>query len=59
MVSARHCGWVCGNSQHELNECLVDVLSHPEELENMKRTLKKRRSDNSEAAHQFRNVIGE
>lgn len=59
MVSARHCGWVCGNSQHELNECLVNVLSHPEELENMKRTLKKNRSDNSEAAHQFRNVIGE
>ena len=59
MVSERHCGWVCGNSQNEINECLTGILKNNSQLTQMKAGLKNNVSDNSEAAAQFAKIIGE
>ena len=39
MVTARSCGWVCENSQEDLNRALSEVLSNKTELKEMKKRL--------------------
>ena len=59
MITARNCGWVCENSQEDLNRMLLDVLGGEGVLEAMKAGLADRHHDNSRAAAQFAALIGE
>lgn len=59
MVDEKHCGWVCGNSQEELNICLTEILGHIEELRKKQTELRKVVVNNMKALSQFREMIGE
>lgn len=59
MVTARNCGWVCENSQEDLNRALLEVLGKEGVLEAMKKSLAERHHDNTRAAEQFAALIEE
>lgn len=59
MVLDSHCGWVCENSQEGIDRCLMEILTHPSCLEQMKTSLKDNVIDNTEALEQFHMIIGE
>lgn len=59
MVTERAGGWVCANSQRGINEALIEVLKQPEILRKTKDDLAKKQSNNTEAAGQFKELIGE
>lgn len=59
MVERRHFGWVCENDQTALNELLLQVLSAPETLENMKKYLEGLCFNNETAAQRFHCLIEE
>jgi glycosyltransferase involved in cell wall biosynthesis len=59
MVTQREAGWVCDNDQQALNEALLEILRHPDRLDNVKTCLKKQTVDNSAAAQQLHALIEE
>ena len=59
MVTAVNAGWVCENSQEDIDRCLLEVLENPKKLKEKKAELAGALPDNSQALSQFRTVIGE
>ena len=57
MVTARSCGWVCENDQQDLNRMLLQVLSDPRGLRELKKTLRSREVSNALGMGQFANMI--
>lgn len=58
MVLERKAGWECENSQDGINRFLLELLSSPKLLENVKNELKSCKTDNATAVEQFRKLIG-
>lgn len=59
MVTQRQLGWVCGNDQTALNEALLRLLAHPEEIQKIKGQLLQQTPDNTMAARQLGRLIEE
>lgn len=57
MVAGESCGWVCGNSQEELEKALADLIACPEALKKMKETLREIPVSNGEALAQVYALI--
>ena len=57
MVTDRGCGWVCGNSQEDLNKALSDILADKKSLFGLKEKLKVIEVDNDTAIEQFNSLF--
>lgn len=59
MVTRENCGWVCENEQEALDEVLLTLLREPQQLQQMKESLRGRPMDNDTALRQFTALIEE
>ena len=57
MVLNRKIGWVCGNSQSEINTMLLRILSDPDMIKEYKKNMALKICDNKEAVDQFKALI--
>ncbi|MBQ2848042.1 MAG: glycosyltransferase [Clostridia bacterium] len=57
MVTDKGCGWVCGNSQEDLNKALLDILADKESLHGLKKKLKAIEASNDTAIEQFNSLF--
>lgn len=59
MITGKKCGWVCKNSQEALEQTLIDLLSKPEMLSDMRQALCGRKMNNSRAVEDFVGLVEE
>ena len=59
MILQRNCGWVCGNTQDEINKKLYEIVSKPHEIVQVKETISLNKPcDNTMAVSMLEKIIG-